>query len=156
MILAKYGEIMPGLMKHSPEFEISRLDLNTSDGEFRGKAKIVFHGENALALSNPLLLLSAVTAHAEFAIADRLLEEIVEWTSRKEMMEAGKSEEGKRLSEEEIEVLAVTKRQERLETLVANNILIREDGDYRAWADYETGRLTLNGRPLILQDLLQR
>lgn len=155
MILAKFGQIMPGLMKHSPEFEISLLALNTSDGELQGKAKIIFHGDNALALSNPLFLLSAVTAHVEFAIADRLLEEIVESANR-EMIKGEKNEDRRRLSDEEIEALASAGRRERLEALVENNVLIHDDGDYRAMADFENGQLTLNGRPLMFQDLVQR
>jgi uncharacterized protein YdgA (DUF945 family) len=155
MVLAEFGQILPELVKHSPEFEISRLDLKTSDGDVQGRAKIVFRGDNPLALSNPLFFLSAVTAHAEFSVAGPLLERVLESMDRKELAELGKDENGRHLSDEEIDVLAVTKRQERLEGLVANHILICEDGDYKARANFERGRLTLNGRPLVLQDLLK-
>ena len=155
MVLAEFGQILPELVKHSPEFEITRLDLKTGDGDVQGRAKIVFQGDNPLALSNPLLFLSAVTAHAEFSVAGPLLERVLESIDRKELTELGKDENGRRMSDEELEVLAVTKRQERLDGLVTNHILIREDGDYKARADFERGRLTLNGRPLVFQDLIK-
>jgi uncharacterized protein YdgA (DUF945 family) len=40
MMLAKYGEILPGLLKKSPELEITQLQVKTSEGDFMGKAKI--------------------------------------------------------------------------------------------------------------------
>jgi uncharacterized protein YdgA (DUF945 family) len=90
MMLAKYTEILPELVKKSPEIEITRLSLKTPDGDFLGKAKIVLDGTNAAAINNPLFLLSAVTAHAEFTVTDRLFQRIQETSHRKEIIAAVK------------------------------------------------------------------
>jgi uncharacterized protein YdgA (DUF945 family) len=156
MMLAKYAEILPELVKKSPEIEITRLSLKTHDGDFLGKAKIVFDGTNAAAINNPLFLLSAVTAHAEFTVTDRLLQRINETSHRKEIIAAVKQGKRDPISDEEIKALAAAQSEKRLEALVARNILIYEDGHYKASADYQQGRVILNGRPLTLQDLLQQ
>jgi uncharacterized protein YdgA (DUF945 family) len=156
MMVAKYAEILPELVKKSPEIEITRLTLKTTDGDFWGKAKIVFDGTNAAAISNPLFLLSAVTAHAELTITDGLLKRIYESSHKKEIMAAIKQGRREPLSDEQVQALASAECKKRLEALVAQNILMYEDGHYKASADYQQGRVTLNGRPLTLQDLMQR
>jgi uncharacterized protein YdgA (DUF945 family) len=156
MMLAKYSEILPGLIKKSPEIEITQLSLKTTDGDFLGKAKIIFDGTNAAAMSNPLFLLSAVTAHAEFTITDRLLHRIHESSHRKKIIAAVRQGRAEPLSDEEIKALAQVRSKESLAALVAQNVLVHEDGKYKASADYEQGRMMLNGRPLTLQDLLQQ
>lgn len=156
MIFANYAEILPGLMKKSPEIEIAELSLKTSDGDFRGQAKIVFDGTNTAAMINPLFLLSAVTAHAEFSVADRLLQRIQEPAQREEIIAAVEQGKIEPLSDEEIRALTASKGRERLQDLVNQNILLYEDGHYKASADYQQGRIILNGRQLGLQDLLQQ
>ncbi|OEU81039.1 MAG: hypothetical protein BA872_06250 [Desulfobacterales bacterium C00003060] len=154
MMIAKYAQILPDLLKKSPEIEITQLSLNTNDGAFTGKAKIVFDGTNAATLNNPLLLLNAVTAHAEFTIADRLLQRILESISKKEIIAANNQGKGAVLSEEEISALAAVKTAKRLETLVEKNSLVHEHGNYKASADYRQGQVILNGRPVTLQELV--
>jgi uncharacterized protein YdgA (DUF945 family) len=154
MMLAKYAEILPDLIRKSPEIEITQLGFKTSDGSFTGKAKIAFDGANAELLSNPLLLLAAVNANAEFTITDRLLQRILESSNRSEIMAAMKRGEVGLLSAEEINTLAAAKSDKRLETLVGKNILVHEDGNYRASADYRLGQVTLNGRLVSLQELV--
>ncbi len=156
MMVAKYVEILPELVKKSPEIEITRLTLKTADGDFWGRAKIVFDGTNAAAISNPLFLLSAVTAHAELTIADGLLQRMYKSSHEKEIMAAIKQGRREPLSDEQIQTLASAECKKRLEALMAQNILMYEGGLYKASADYQQGRVTLNGRPLTLQDLMRR
>jgi uncharacterized protein YdgA (DUF945 family) len=156
IMLAKYTELLPGLMKKSPELEITRLSLKTADGDFSGRAKIIVDGTNAAAVSNPLLLLGAVTAHADLTVTDRLLQRINESSHEKKIMAAIQQGRQEPLSDNQIKTLAATKSQKRLEALVTKNILIYEDGNYKLSADYQRGQVTLNGRPLTLQDLLQQ
>ena len=156
MMLAKYSEILPELVKKSPELEIMQLSLKTPDGDFSGRAKIIVDGTNAAAVSNPLFLLSAVTAHADLTVTDRLLQRINASSHEKEIVTAIKQGKQEPLSDTEIKMLAAAKSEKRLEALVSKNILIYEDGKYKLTADYQKGQVTLNGRPLTLQDLLQQ
>jgi uncharacterized protein YdgA (DUF945 family) len=153
MVLAKYAEILPELLKKSPEIEFTRLSFKTSDGDFLGKARIAVDGTNAAAFANPLFLLSAVTAHVEFTVTDKLLQTILQATYEKDIMESVKQEGRATLSEVEVESLGAAKSQERLDMLIEKNILVYEDGRYKASAGYQAGVVTLNGRPVTLQDL---
>lgn len=153
MMLAKYAEALPELMKTSPEIEITQVKLTTEEGDFLGKAKIAVDGSNAAALTNPLFLLSAVTAHAELTVADRLLKTILQADFEKDVIEAAKQTGEVELSEEEVKALAASKSETRLAELVEKNILVYEDGNFKASADYQAGAVTLNGRPVTLQDM---
>jgi uncharacterized protein YdgA (DUF945 family) len=153
MMLAKYAEALPELMKTSPEIEITQVKLTTDEGDFLGKAKIAVDGSNAAAVTNPLFLLSAVTAHAELTVADRLLKTILQADFEKDVIEAAKQTGEVELSEEEVKALAASKSETRLAELVEKNILVYEDGNFKASADYQAGAVTLNGRPVTLQDM---
>lgn len=156
MMLAKYLEILPALVGKSPEIEISQLALKTTDGDFWGRARIILTGTNPAALMNPLLLLNAITAHAEITIADRLLQRIYESNHQKKIVAAIKQGRRKPVTDEQLQALASGECKKSLENLVAQNILVYEDKNYKARADYQVGRLVLNGRLLTLQDLMQR
>jgi len=153
MMLAKYAEALPELMKTSPEIEITQVNLKTDEGDFLGKAKIAVDGTNAAALTNPLFLLSAVTAHAELTVTDRLLKTILQADFEEDVIEAAKQTGQAGLSDEEVKALAASKSETRLAELIDKNILVYEDGNFKASADYQAGMVTLNGRPLTLQDL---
>jgi uncharacterized protein YdgA (DUF945 family) len=153
MMLAKYAETLPELMKTSPEIEITQVKLKTGEGDFFGKAKIAVDGSNAAALTNPLFLLSAITAHAEFTVTDRLLKKILQAEFEEDVIEAAKRTEQVELSDQEVKALAASKSETRLAELIEKNILVHENGNFKASADYEAGMVTLNGRPVALQDL---
>jgi uncharacterized protein YdgA (DUF945 family) len=156
MMAAKYLEILPELTRQSPEIEISQLALKTTDGDFWGRARIVLTGTNPAALMNPLLLLNAFTAHAEITIADRLLQRIYEAKHKQEILAAIKQGRRKPVTDAQLQALACAECKKRLKNLVAQNILVHEDKQYKARADYQVGRIVLNGRLLTLQDLMQQ
>jgi hypothetical protein len=154
MMLAKWAQLLPGLMKRSPEIEINELSFKTSDGTFLGKAKVVVDGAQAAAFSNPLFLINAITAHAEFAATDQLLQRMLEFVYEKEMVADKKQNDNGAINDQETKELAGAKSQDRLKTLVNQKILIHENGQYRARAEYGQGVLMLNGRPLGAQDFM--
>jgi uncharacterized protein YdgA (DUF945 family) len=154
MMLAKWAQMLPGLMKRSPEIEINELSFKTSDGEFLGKAKVVIDGTHAAAFSNPLFLISAITARAELTATDQLLQRMLEFFYEKEMV-ADKERRKGGMRDPEIRKLARAKSRDRLKSLVDQQILIHADGHYRVRAGYEQGVLTLNGRPLGTQGFME-
>ncbi|UCD88404.1 MAG: DUF945 family protein [Desulfobacterales bacterium] len=89
-------------------------------------------------------------------MTDGLLQRIYESSHKKEIIAAIKQGRREPLSDEQIQALASAECKKRLEALVAQNILMYEGGHYKASADYQQGRVILNGRPLTLQDLMQR
>jgi uncharacterized protein YdgA (DUF945 family) len=155
MMLATFAQMLPELMKRSPEIEINEISFKAPDGEFLGKAKVVVDGNHAAAFSNPLFLINAITAHAEFTATDQLLQRMFEFVYEKEMVAGKKRQKPGALSDQEIKKLAVTKSQDRLKNLVDQEILIHENGDFRARADYGQGVLMLNGRPLGARDFME-
>ena len=64
IMLARLGEILPDLLKKSPEIEISQLEVKTTEGDFAGKAKIAVDGTKLDSAPNLVTLASALTAQA--------------------------------------------------------------------------------------------
>jgi uncharacterized protein YdgA (DUF945 family) len=155
MMLATCAQMLPELMKRSPEIEISELSFKAPDGEFLGKAKVVVDGTHASAFSNPLFLINAITAHAEFTATDRLLQRMLEFVYEKEMFADKERQNLGALDDQEIRKLAAAKGRDRLKNLVDQKILVHENGHFRARADYGQGALMLNGRPLGAQDFME-
>ena len=155
MMLAKYGEILPGLLKKSPELEITQLQVKTSQGDFTGKAKIAFDGTKADSMQNLLALATALTAQAEFKVAEGLLHSVAATIMKESIVEESKGEQGGTPSDQEVKKLATARLDEQLNALVAQNILVKGNDNYQASASYKAGAIVLNGRPLSLQNLLR-
>jgi len=155
MMLAKYGEILPGLLKKSPELEVTQLNIKSTDGDFTGKAKIAFDGTKSEAAQNLLTLANAITAQAEFKVAERLLRRVVSNTMKDKIIADRKEQEGVAPSDKEIDAIASPMIDEQLNTLMEQNILIKENGNYQVSASYKAGEIVLNGRSLSLQNLMQ-
>jgi uncharacterized protein YdgA (DUF945 family) len=155
MMLAKYGEILPGLLKKSPELEVTQLQLKTSDGDFMGKAKIAFDGTKADSMQNLLALATALTAQAEFKVGEGLVHSVAASVMKESIVEESKGEQGGTPSDQEVKALATARIDEQLNALVAQNILVKGNDNYQASASYKAGAIVLNGRPLSLQNLLR-
>jgi uncharacterized protein YdgA (DUF945 family) len=94
-----------------------------------------------------------VTAHAELTVTDQLLRRVFQAEFEEDVIEAAKQTGVGELSAEEVKALAASKSETRLAELVDKNILVYQDGNFKASADYQAGMVTLNGRPVTLQDL---
>jgi uncharacterized protein YdgA (DUF945 family) len=154
-MLAGLGEILPGLLRKSPELEIRQLDLKTSLGDFSGKAKVAFDGKQPGSTQNLLALATAIAAQAEFTVGDRLLRHMVSSIMKENFIEQRKEQQGASPGEQERDAIASAEVSEQLKALTAQNILVKDNGTYRASLSYKAGQLVLNGRPLSLQDLMR-
>ncbi len=134
--------LLGGLIKKSPEIEITELKLSTPDGEFSGKAKLGFNGPKGPKSENPLLLLGALTAQCELLGSEALVRGFVRDSLKRESDSAGSGsiEDG-------------TTRQ--LEQLTAQNLLVKDGDTYKASASYQGGKVVLNGRAIPLSHLLR-
>lgn len=153
--LARYMEILPGLLKKSPEIEIKQCDLKTSLGDFTGKARIAFDGTKAGAVQNLLALATALTAQAEVKIGEGLLRSALTGMLEGDVVAEWEESEGEAPNEEEVRVLVAARVDEQLAALTAQNLLVKEGETYTISARYEGGQIIINGRPLSLQDLVQ-
>ncbi len=165
-MLAKYMEILPALLKKSPEIEIKRLTLKTSLGDLTGTARLAYDGTKAGAVHDVLALIAGLTVQVDVKIAEGLLRnaltgiEEAEVLAELEELETeppdGESEELESAlpGAEEIRALVADRIDEQLATLTEQKILVKEDHTFSVKASYEGGQITLNGRPLSLQDLV--
>lgn len=152
-MLGQLMDIFDGLLKKSPEIEITQLNVKTSKGDLQGKAKVVFDGTKGASVNNPLTLLNAVSAQAEISVGERLAQEIaapfntiapIDEQSDAEKPDGNQATPGEADSSKDL-----------LEDLVAQNLIVHQDGKYTASASYQQGNVILNGRPIPLQNLLQ-
>jgi uncharacterized protein YdgA (DUF945 family) len=155
MMLQRYGEILVELLKKSPQVEITQLDLKTPDGDFTGRFLMEFDGAKPVSTQNPLSLVNAVSAKVEFQVGEILLHRTVLEMMKKDIIAEKTHRKENTPSDKELEAIAQSKMTEQLNSLTVQNILVREDGSYKASGSYEAGQIVLNGRPLPLQDLLR-
>jgi len=162
MNLAKYGEILAGLLKKSPEIELKRLDLKTSEGDFTGNAKISFDGTKAGPDFNVIGLAGAIAAQADCRVGERLLHRILTPIMKDRIISEIKEKaaeddpqaEPELPDEKELNALVASAIEEQLNALMQQGILQKGNGEYRSTASYKAGQIVLNGRPLSLQELL--
>lgn len=143
-----YKGALAELLSKSPEFELKQLLLKTRRGDFTGKLKIAFAG-SADVTGNVFLLLNSINAGAELAVSEALFhffaENIVQST-----IDADEDRE-----EAEIREMAREGARNVAQALLSQNVMVSENGFFRSNATYESGRLTLNGRKIALDDMLK-
>jgi len=165
-MLARYMEILPALLKKSPEIEIKQLTLKTSLGDLTGTARLAFDGTKAGAVQDVLALITGLTVQVDVKIGEGLLRNALTGIMEAEVLAELEEleteipdEESDELAstlpgQEEIRALVAERIDEQLAALTEQKILVKEDRTFSAKASYEGGQITLNGRPLSLQDLI--
>ncbi len=130
------------LLKHSPEFAITRLNLNMPEGEVRGQLWVKmdqFEG-GIFALFNPQLLINAISAQLEMHIPQALLRQLTEETSSPGAQPTARKTIG-----------------QHLKTWVEKGILIPDEDNkdyYRSQIHLEGGVLQVNGQPRAIAVIL--
>ena len=154
---AQIMNILPELVKKSPEIELTKLSLETGAGSLEGHLLISVDGSglaNPDLASNPLFLLMAVAASAELSITKSLLENAMIGINNDEIRDEIKSGKLKQLSDKEIGSLAEQRAADDINQLTSQNILVLEGDRYVLKGEFETGQITLNGTPIDLNSLL--
>lgn len=77
-MVANYMQLLTGLIKKSPELELTEVKFAMPEGNFTGKAKIVFIDPKGSVTENPMLLLNSVVAEAECSAQESLVRYIAE------------------------------------------------------------------------------
>jgi len=155
MLLSKYIEILPELLKRSPEIEITRLGIATPDGDFTGKIKVAFDGTKASSFQDASMVAKAVKAQAELKAAEKLLHRAASAIAKTQTRPGADEQKEPTSPDREMDVEAMSAAVRQVEGLVAQNILVKEDSNYSLKASYDAGQVVLNGRPLPLNGFIQ-
>ena len=154
---AQIMKVLPQLLEGSPEIELTKLNIKTGDGELLGHALISLNGDNldnpGLA-TNPLFLLTAVSAEVRLSVSKPLLENLLKDYKIEEITDEKNSQNEELPDDKELQNLATTKTLSEIKQMVDQNILVIKDGNYEIVATYRLGQITLNGNPLDLSSLL--
>jgi uncharacterized protein YdgA (DUF945 family) len=132
-------KMLVDLIAKAPEFEIKQLRARTDKGDLSGKAKLVFSGLGENMAGNIFALLSSIDASAELSVSEALFFFIAENAIGDPAPGSGA---GKHTPAE------IAK------GLLAQNIIVRENGAFKSSAVYKQGKLSVNGRKLDLSGLL--
>lgn len=152
--LAALLAMLPKLLKNSPEVEIKRLGFESEEGDARAQALLKVDGKQIQgALSLPVLLGAAELDLSVSAAEGTLVRLLKSFEKRDEAPEGGGMGEERSAQAGRDKVLDAEIRAQ-LEALAVQNLLILEEGVYKMNARYAKGQVTLNGRPIRLDQLL--
>jgi uncharacterized protein YdgA (DUF945 family) len=135
------NKMLVDLLAKSPEFELKQLKIRTDKGDLSGSAKVVFSdlGENLA--GNILALLGSIDANAELSVSEALFFFLAENALRD-----GSTPDSGRAANKGAGEIA--------KGLLAQNIMVRDNGAFKSSAAYKHGRLSVNGRKMDLSGLL--
>jgi len=154
---AQIMKVLPQLLEGSPEIELTKLNIKTGDGELLGHAMISVNGDsldNPGLATNPLFLLTAVSAKVTLSVSKPLLENLLKDYKIEEITDEKNSQNEKLPDDKELQNLGKTKALSEIKQMMDQNILVIKDGNYEIVATYRLGQITLNGNPLDLSSLL--
>ena len=134
-------KILGDLLAKSPEFEIKQLKIRTDKGDLSGRAKLAFAGLGENMEGNLLAILGGIDASAELSVSEALFFFVAENAF------SGGSTPG---SEGAVKHSAG----EFAKGLLAQNIIVRENGAFKSSASYKRGRLSVNGHKMDFSGLL--
>jgi uncharacterized protein YdgA (DUF945 family) len=150
IVFGKIIEILPDLLKKSPEIELTKLNLKTDEGEVLGRAKVIIDGSNRELIKNPFFLLTAVDAEAYISIPAPFFESMLRNLARKNLITEIEKRGDEIPSDEEINELTKSAAAQELQRLVEQRIFVVENDDLISSATYKQGELKLNGQPIEL------
>ncbi len=157
VFMTELMKIVPGLIKKSPEIELTKLSIKTNEGSLDGRLKISVDGsnmDNPELASNPLFLVTAIKADAKLAVTKRLLETVINDYKREEITEDFRKADDEIPPDEEIAGMAKEETGDEIKGLMDQGIITETDDNYELSASYEMGQITLNGQPLDMQSLI--
>jgi len=156
MILNAYMEVLPRMLRESPQLEITQLSVSTAEGDARGKALVSVDGTRVGPTFNPLLLAGALSVEAEFSATEHLLQRVFEFRHTHLIENEIRTGTRPTLSNKKLRALAARQGKRELATLIKQHVLTRKDNNMTINASYRRGQVTVNGRPLPLENLLRQ
>jgi uncharacterized protein YdgA (DUF945 family) len=148
--VSSYKQLLIDLLAKSPELELKQVKINTNRGDLTGRLKLAVAGSGGDLTGNILMLLNNLTASADLVISEPLLFFLMENSFRNEF--EGSEDRPDPL---EVEKAARAKTAGIVQSLLSQNIIIRENGSLKTSASYKSGKVTVNGHKLNVMDLLK-
>jgi uncharacterized protein YdgA (DUF945 family) len=133
--LAALLEVLPALAARSPELELAGLRLETPEGEIHASARVAIDGSRPELLQSPLTLPAALEGSFEISVPAALVDALV--PPPPESQQPGTSPPLPPLA-----------------ALRQRGIVILDGQRYRSRGEWREARLTLNGLPLAMADLV--
>jgi len=127
------ADLLP-LLRGNPALDLSELRLTTPRGEIAGHLRLGLNGMDPSAEPNLLLALTKLRGKVSLRLPEAILLQVLEQGARQSLVAADAAEMAR----------------QRVEAFVQNGWLAREGDQLRLDGRLESGRLTLNGRPLGL------
>ena len=149
-LIIRFLAAMSALLERSPEFEISRMTLDTPEGDFQARAHVSLRHPGALVLFNPDAYLSAVTVRAEMDAAAEMLKKTLAVVYRLRTVRRDAMPQ----TAEQADLPADKKALALIGSLVSRDILILETDRYKSAISLVDGQLTVNGRPISLPEFM--
>lgn len=148
------ARLAPQFLKRSPEIELKELSLQTRDGEARGRLLIALRNVDPASGNNPLALLAALHVEADGRVAEHLLAKTMKRLAKEGLARSHRDQQGG-ISDRELDRRATAESRGQLEALTRRNYLRREQDHFLVSIRYGSGSLTVNGRLIPLEELLQ-
>jgi uncharacterized protein YdgA (DUF945 family) len=157
IFMTELMNIVPGLIRKSPEIELTKLNIKTAEGSLDGHLKISVDGtgmDNPDLASNPLFLVTAIKADARVAVTKSLLETIITDYKKEEIADDFREADDEVPPPDEIAGMAKEEMGDEIKGLMDQGIITESADNYEINASYEVGQITLNGHPLDIQSLI--
>lgn len=146
--LGSIMKFLPRFADDHAEFEITKLSLNTTDGEFMAKAKVYIDGSSSQLKLNPFYAIEAVNADAMVSVPKSMFEHIIKEIAREEIKEAIKRKGEQMPDEDLLSSIAESASNEKIKSLLQLNIFVLDDEKYEIKLVYSKGVLELNGKSI--------
>lgn len=146
---ACYKQLLIDLLAKSPEVELKQVRINTNRGDLTGRLNVAVAGPPGDLTGNILFLLSNLTANADVAISEPLLFFLMENSFRNEFGSGTNLPDAS-----EMQRASRAKAAGIVQTLLAQNLIVREKGSLKTSASYKSGKVMVNGRKVNVMDLL--
>jgi uncharacterized protein YdgA (DUF945 family) len=140
MMGAHMVSLLPQLLQRRPELELTQFRLDTRQGPIQASGKVSIDAGEDVALMTPEMIKGALVVDMNLRIPGTVLLAMNVRQSRNELL-ASEAE----YSREQIEVMSRTMAQDKVDALVANQLLQREGEHYTFTANMNNGEVRVNG-----------
>ncbi len=140
IMLGALMEVAPKVLAKSPEIKLNQLLIKTAKGNLQGEFRIGLDGNKANQLTIPVLF-NALTAEGNFIISKKLLEQAM-------INQFQQTLDNKKAAEN-----AKVAAKEQIKTYLASKILVEIGDNYKLIANFNDGKLLINGQEISLSDL---